>query len=254
MVIIIYLCAFLVIGWIVFMLFRKKTPFTQPGLEVEQKLLLQHVVFYQELNAAEKKRFEASLRLFLQQVRVTGVNTAIDDMDAVLVAASAIIPIFAFKNWSYTNIHEVLIYPGSFDGDFHLQGKGRNTLGMVGNGPMQNVMILSRQDLRNGFLNATGKSNTGIHEFVHLVDKSDGDTDGLPEVLLQHQYAIPWMKRMHQEIGKMKSGKSDINPYATTNDAEFLAVTAEYFFKQPQLMAEKHPELFALLQQVFTPG
>ncbi len=64
-------------------------------------------------------------------------------------------------------------------------------LGMVGDGPMQQVMILSQHALREGFSNKTDKQNTAIHEFVHLIDKTDGATDGIPEVLLQNQYTLP---------------------------------------------------------------
>ncbi len=124
---------------------------------------------------------------------------------------------------------------------------------MVGNGAMQNMMILSQQDLRNGFLNTQTKLNTAIHEFVHLVDKDDGYTDGCPKNLLPHKYAVPWLKRIHEEIKLIQIGQSDINPYGATNEAEFLAVVAEYFFKQPQLMHKKHPELYDLLKQVFIP-
>ena len=129
--------------------------------------------------------------------------------------------------------------------------KGRNILGMVGNGPMQNVMVISQADLRNGFLNATDTSNTGIHEFVHLIDKTDGATDGNPEALMPHQYSQPWLKLIHQEIASIKAGHSDINPYGATNEAEFLAVASEYFFEQPQRMEKHHPELYGLMKKAF---
>lgn len=244
----------LTIAFIVYAVLRKKPVLLQPAVEQERQVLEEYVVFYQRLAAAEKTRFEESLRMFLQNVRVTGVKTTVTDMDRVLVAAAAIIPIFAFKNWQYNNIHEVLLYPGAFDKDYRTAGSGRDTLGMVGNGVLQNVMVLSQLDVRNGFINSTGESNTAIHEFVHLIDKADGDTDGLPAALLPHLYALPWLHRMHQEIQQITAGKSDINPYGATNEAEFLAVAAEYFFKQPHRMQQKHPALFQLLQQIFTPA
>lgn len=250
---VIFIISLIIIAAIIYAIFRKKIPLEQPALSTEKQLLKKHVAFYQQLNEDEKLRFEDTLRRFLQKVRITGVKTLVEDMDKVFVAAAAIIPIFAFKNWEYQNIHEVLLYPGSFNKDYQLQGNGRDTLGMVGNGALQNVMILSQQDLRNGFLNNRSTSNTAIHEFVHLVDKTDGDTDGLPEALFQRQYVLPWLHRMHEEIQKIKSGNSDINPYGTTNEAEFFAVVAEYFFKQPQLMQETHPDLFKILTQIFSP-
>lgn len=55
--------------------------------------------------------------------------------------------------------------------------------GMVGNRAMNRMMILSLPQLRSGFaVNATG--NTALHEFVHLIDMSDGAADGIPEELL----------------------------------------------------------------------
>lgn len=234
--------------------FKKKKPLPQPDAAIGKKILSGNVLFYQQLADADKNEFEQRISRFLERVRITGVKTEVVDMDRVFVAAAAIIPIFAFKGWEYRNIHEVLLYPGSFNEAYQLQGEGRDVLGMVGNGPMQNVMILSQHDLRNGFLNHTDKSNTAIHEFVHLVDKTDGDTDGYPSALLPHKYAVPWINRIHQEIQLIQAGKSDINPYAATSEAEFLAVAAEYFFEQPHLMQQKHPALYELLKQIFVPA
>ena len=57
-------------------------------------------------------------------------------------------------------------------------------------------MIISKNALRDGFSNETDKKNTAVHEFVHLIDKMDGAIDGVPEVLLQKQYTIPWLELM----------------------------------------------------------
>ncbi|HQW82857.1 MAG TPA: zinc-dependent peptidase [Ferruginibacter sp.] len=217
-----------------------------------QKTLNELVPFYQQLNAEKQITFEERAARFLTQVRITGVNTKVEDIDKVLIAASAIIPIFNFPQWEYGNLHEVLLYPNSFDHTYKQQGAGRNILGMVGSGPMNHVMILSQHELRQAFINKTGKENTAIHEFVHLLDKSDGDTDGIPEYFLHKKYIVPWLQLMHQEIQKISENKSDINPYGATNEAEFFAVVSEYFFEQPALLKEKHPQLYDSLQKIFT--
>ncbi len=246
----------LIVGAIVLFFYRaykKKTPDILPAPEMEKQILQRDVKFYQGLSASEKERFEKAMQAFLESIKITGVKTEVSDQDRVFIAAAAIIPIFGFNNWQYYNIHEILLYPDSFTEDYHIDGEGRNILGMVGNGPMQNVMIISRSELRNGFLNNSDRSNTAIHEFVHLVDKSDGDADGVPAILFDHPYSVPWLQRIHAEIQLIKTNASDINVYGATNEAEFLAVAAEYFFKQPERMQKKHPELFSMLQQVFKP-
>ncbi len=214
-------------------------------------LLYDNVSYYKQLNEADKLRFETRIKEFLSYVRIHGVHTEIDDLDKLLVASSAIIPAFGF-DWHYYNVKDVLLYADTFNSDeFSVTAKKRNVLGMVGTGAMQQMMILSKPALRQGFINEASANNTGIHEFVHLLDKADGDADGIPEELLSKQYTIPWIKYMSDEIEKIKEGKSDINIYGAANRAEFFAVAAEYFFGKPALFKQKHPELFDLMEKIF---
>ena len=83
-----------------------------------EKLLSENVLYYQRLSETEKLGFEKKISGFLQQVRIEGVGLTVDDTDKVLVAASAIIPTFAFPFFEYPNLKQVLIYPNSFDRNF----------------------------------------------------------------------------------------------------------------------------------------
>ena len=47
------------------------------------------------------------------------------------------------------------------------------------------------------------KKNTAIHEFVHLIDKTDGTIDGIPELLLEKQYTIPWIDLIKNKIDEI---------------------------------------------------
>ncbi len=230
---------------------KKQRPLAESLPANYKELLLKHVAFYQKLDEEQKTAFAKRLQHFLATTTITGAGTEVEDLDRVLIGASAIIPIFAFPDWEYVNLEEVLLYPETFSQSFEQQGSGRNILGMVGTGVMNNTMILSKHALREGFSNKTDKSNTAIHEFVHLIDKTDGATDGIPELLLQHQYVMPWLNLMHKNIKEILADQSDINPYAATNQQEFFAVAAEYFFERPQLMKEKHPELYGMLEKMF---
>ncbi|MEP7108178.1 MAG: M90 family metallopeptidase [Ferruginibacter sp.] len=244
------------IGWI-FWHRKKKEKSLEILPESFRRILLEKVSFYQSLNESARSAFEKRMLHFLKVVRITGVHTRVEDEDKVFVAASAIIPIFAFENWEYINLNEVLLYPDSFSEEFELrEGRERQVLGMVGNGPMQQVMILSQPALRQGFNNTVEKQNTAIHEFVHLIDKTDGAIDGIPENLLSKQYTLPWINMMHQKLMEIREGNSDIDPYGATNQGEFFAVVSEYFFKRPDLLQTNHPELYELLAQIFcrTPG
>lgn len=231
---------------------RKKKPVTAAAIPGSYRAVLEKdVPFYTKLSSEKKAEFETRLMHFLANIRITGVKTAVEETDRIYVAASAIIPIFGFSGWEYNNLEEVLLYPDSFNHDFEQTGEGRNILGMVGDGPMQRVMVISQHDLRQAFLNKTSKENTAIHEFVHLIDKTDGATDGVPEFFVDRQYIRPWIQLIHQEIKRILENRSDINPYGATNEAEFFAVVSEYFFERPDLLHQKHPELYGLLSQLF---
>lgn len=248
----VFLLFVLAIVYTVWWLQKKKTVITDPLPLKLREILAEEVPFYQQLTEDKKKIFEERIKQFLTQVKITGVKTIVEDIDRVLIAASAIIPIFNFPGWQYRNLHEVLLYPDSFDHEFEQQGEGRNILGMVGSGPLNHVMVLSQFELRQAFTNKTGKDNTAIHEFVHLVDKTDGEIDGIPEALINKKYIRPWLQLMQKEMELIRDDRSDINAYGITNQAEFFAVVSEYFFERPALLKEKHPDLYALLLKIFS--
>ncbi len=238
--------------FITFFIFYKKKKKKIDLVAGYKEILLQHVSFYRNLDEENKTRFEEKIKEFLGYVHIDGINTNADDLDRLLVASSAIIPIFGFAGWKYYNLRSVLLYPGTFNREeFLANGYEKNTLGMVGNGPMQGTMILSKPALHYGFSDNNGKENTGIHEFVHLLDKEDGDIDGLPEALLQKKYSVPWLELINKNIEAIKRGESDINYYGATNKAEFFAVASEYFFTSPLLFKENHPDLYDALRKIF---
>ncbi|MCJ8209752.1 zinc-dependent peptidase [Mucilaginibacter sp. RS28] len=216
-----------------------------------ENILNNHVEFYKKLVPDQQQRFISMANHFLAETHIEGVGIEVTALDKALIASSAIIPIFGFPDWQYRNLTNIILYPDTFDNDFQFEGDGRNIMGMVGSGYMNGQMLLSRQALVKAFAANGGKENTAIHEFVHLLDKSDGSTDGVPENFLPHEYAKPWLQLMHQEMQKIQQGKSDINPYGLTNEAEFFAVASEYFFEKPDKFKEKHPELYDLMSQIF---
>ncbi|MEO6613230.1 MAG: M90 family metallopeptidase [Chitinophagaceae bacterium] len=246
------LVGFVLIVLIVLFVFRisiGKDPVLLP--ENYKELLTDYVKFYRQLGEDAKLSFEKRAEHFLSTVKITGVNAVVEDLDRLLVAAGAIIPVFAIPDWQYINLHEVLVYPGAFNEDFDQAGSDRHMAGMVGTGAMQNVMILTKWQLRQGFINEQDSNNTAIHEFVHLVDKMDGTFDGVPEIILERKYTGQWRSMMDTTITQMKNHGSDINMYGATSPVEFFAVISEYFFEQPVLLKANHPELFEMLERIY---
>jgi MtfA peptidase len=236
---------------IIILVFRKRQI---PGMELPEnhrEILQDYVKFYARLSEENKKHFEERLKKFLSAVKVTGANAIVEDLDVILISSAAIIPVFFITDWEYVNLKEILVYPGNFNEDFEQQGNERSVLGMVGTGALNNVMILSKWELRQGFIDGNSKRNTAIHEFMHLVDKMDGTFDGVPEILLERKYVPHWKELIEATIQQIRSGISDIDMYGGTDPIECFAVVGEYFFEQPELFATNHPELNKLMERIF---
>ncbi|MBL0272926.1 MAG: zinc-dependent peptidase [Chitinophagaceae bacterium] len=225
-----------VFAWIVIItliVYKRRTEESIPLPENYQELLTDYVQFYRQLDEEAKEKFEKRIEHFLSAVKITGVNAVVEDLDRLLIASGAIIPVFAIPDWQYINLHEVLLYPGAFNEDFDQAGSDRPIAGMVGTGAMQHVMIITKWQLRQGFINNQDAHNTAIHEFVHLIDKMDGTFDGVPEIILERKYVERWKQIMDSTISRMKNHGSDIDMYGATNPTEFFAVVSEYFLNNP---------------------
>jgi hypothetical protein len=214
-------------------------------------ILEREVVYYRALDQPDRRRFEKLMQVFLGDVRLTGVDTEVDDLTRVLVAASATIPIMGFDHWEYSRLGEVLIYPRGFDDQYQrVESTQQRALGMVGVGHLSGVMILSKPDLIGGFRNARDKHNVGIHEFAHLVDRGDGAIDGLPPGV-DREVATPWIEWVGRELRSEGQPGHHIHDYAYTNEAEYFAVLTEYFFESPALLEEKAPEVYHQLEKMY---
>ncbi len=233
---------------------KNKTQNFDPLPEEDKKYLLKKVEYYRELNDDERKLFDQRIQAFLFKVKVSGVNVDVDHHDELLVAASGIIPVFAFPHWEYPSLTEVLLYPDLFNEQYKTGQSDSLISGMVGNGPMTGKVIFSKPALHLGYSNANDKKNVGIHEFVHLIDMADGVIDGVPEVIADKLDTEEWLELMQEKMDDIHAGNSDVNAYGGTDKKEFLPVIVEYFFERPRLLKKKHPKVYDYLNKVFIEG
>jgi len=230
--------------------YRRRRRILQTPFPVEwHSILNSEVSYYNTLNEEEKERFRREIQIFLGEKRITGIDTEIDDRSRVLVAASAIIPVFNYPEWEYDTLGEILVYPTNFDDEYGFSSKNGNLLGLVTH--YGGTMIISKPALYYGFENSRDSTNVGIHEFAHKIDGADGSIDGTPALLMDKKTAAEWLRIVEEETNRIIRGKSGINPYAGTNSAEFFAVVSEYFFENPSSLAEKHPKLYHILSRIF---
>ncbi|NHO87366.1 peptidase [Pseudoteredinibacter isoporae] len=231
---------------------KLKSPKPHIQWQAEWKgFLEEHVEFYRQLTTEDRLLFEQRALLFMHTTEVFNGAEPASFEDRLLVAASAIIPVWSFPKWHYFNLSTVYLLPAAFNDDFQCGQKDSLYTGMVGTGPMAGKMALSRPALYQGFRNPNDKRNVGIHEFVHLIDMADGDMDGFPERLQAYRFAIPWFELAEKKMKAIEKGRTNIDPYGASNKLEFFCVASEYFFERPQMMAKKHPKLYQALEDIY---
>ncbi len=229
---------------------RRMAVMQRPFPDEWEKILRERVTFFTALDDAGKVRFRQLVQVFLDEVRITGIRTEMDDTIRMLVAASAVIPIFGFHDWEYRRLREVLIYPDAFDDAYRTSGgSNEQILGMVGLHHLSGVMILSKPALLAGFAPQPGAHNVGVHEFAHLVEKEAGEYGLPPEV--PWMAVRQWVRYVARELTHPSSRRTRISAYAYTNEHEFFAVLAEYFFTSPERLQRRDPALYGLLRDLF---
>ncbi len=213
--------------------------------------LLRRVAFYRALSPPDRLRFETRMQLFLARTIISGVETDVDDVTRVLVAASAVIPIWGFPDWEYPNLREVLILPDAWnekpDPDREHAPLTGTLLGSVQGFQADQYMRLSKSALERGFRDWQNGENVGIHEFAHVLDDADGGIDGTFGLALPDELRGAWADVVRRELARVQRGGGILNPYAGTNEAELFAVALESFFEEPTKLAKHHPELYTLL-------
>ena len=210
------------------------------------------VSFYKNLKEEDREIFERRVLLFLHSTNIeSSKDVEVTNEDCLLIASSAIIPVWRFPKWHYFNLKAVYLLPASFDHEFVCGRDGSVFTGMVGNGPLHGKMALSKPHLHLGFKNSRDKHNVGIHEFVHLIDMADGNCDGFPERLVEYKHSIPWFDFIRYKITEIDNKNSNIREYGATNNVEFFSVVSEYFFERPELLQKKHPKLCSMLESFY---
>jgi Mlc titration factor MtfA (ptsG expression regulator) len=210
-----------------------------------------YVSFYKKLDDTEKIQFQDDVNWFLEHINIIGIDTKVTFLDKVLVAASGTIPIFYFPDWHHYELDTVILLPDAFNYNLKSYQDDSQILGLVGSNEMYRKMALSKKALHEGFMDDETHDHVALHEFMHLLDKSDGTVDGLPKFIINKSYVIPWMQLIRQKIKLIKQGDSPLDSYAALSTGEFFATIGEYFFKKPNMLRNEHPTLYAFLDDLF---
>jgi len=210
------------------------------------------------LDTAERARLRESASLFIHDKTFSAAGGAdVDDAIPLLIALQACLLTLNLDENSYRGWNEIILYPDEF---LH-QREEMDEAGVV----HRSRDILAGESWHGGplVLSITSVEESGqadgvnvvLHEFAHKLDMLNGDANGFPP-LHRGMDAASWaadFSAAYADLSARVDAGEDtaIDPYATTDPAEFFAVLTEVFFETPQLLDSEYPATYRQLQQFY---
>jgi Mlc titration factor MtfA (ptsG expression regulator) len=200
---------------------------------------------YLRLPSAWRSRFDDDIKIFVAEIRITGIGVEATEELRLLVGASAVTLSLAWPEFEWDCVTEVLLYPQAFDRDYSFEKPER-----TGEVHPWGTVILSVPALEKGFADPHDGHHVGLHEFAHLLDMEQKRFDGIPAGLDEAQNQR-WHGIVAAEMERLRRGQSILDPYGAEDPAEFFAVSVEFFFEKPQVLRRSHGELYEVLCSYF---
>ena len=210
------------------------------------------------LTADELSRLREAASLLIHDKTFSAAGGA--DVDAaphLAIALQACLLTLNLSEDSYRGWNEIILYPDAFlrhreevdeAGVVH---HSRDIL--AGESWLGGPLVLSMADVA-----ASGQAdgfNVVLHEFAHKLDMLNGDSNGFPP-LHRGMNAASWARDFsaaYDDLCARVDADKDtaIDPYATTDPAEFFAVLTEMFFETPHIVHTEYPAIYRQLRQFY---
>ena len=220
--------------------------FVYKKLKPSQKDILEkNFPFYALLSAKEKKTFQHRVASFIANKEfISREGLVLNDHKKVLVAAVGCMLSFGRKNFNYSLIERVLIYPGQF---YSTINKAQH----IGEfNPKQRTLVLSWEDFEKGYQITNDNRNLGIHEFMHAMQLEAMKSRDLDSTRFSKQFQNILKRLTHQEVKDKLDETKYFRAYAFTNQFEFMAVLVEYFMESPNDFKEYFPKLYTYTRKL----
>lgn len=229
---------------------RGKKPALVPD-DLWRKTIAAHP-FLDALTVAEKITLKTIVEAFLAEKEFsTAGDLDLTDEICVSIAAQGCLPILNLGLGAYREWIGIVVYPDEFVVPRHIKDES----GVIheydevlsGEAWEGGPLIISWHDVQM----AGDGYNVVIHEFAHKLDMLNGEADGMPALhsgITETEWEAKFAAAYDDFCQRVDSGEdTPIDPYASTDLAEFFAVLTESFFGIPGVVAGEYPAIYGLL-------
>jgi Mlc titration factor MtfA (ptsG expression regulator) len=240
---------------------RRRATLRQKALPAAWHAIIErNVPYVSRLPAADRDELGGHVQVFLAEKSFEGCGGLdLTDEIRVTIAAQACILLLHRETDYFAKLVSILVYPSTYlvPGGQHV-GAGimsADEQARLGESWISGVVVLVWDSVLAGARDMHDGHNVVLHEFAHQLDQEDGASDGAP-ILPQHSRYVAWARVLGHDFDALVEATRHahhdvIDRYGATNPAEFFAVVTELFFEKPRQLKDKHPELYAQLQQFY---
>lgn len=207
--------------------------------EPQQQVLRDEFFFYQQLSPKHQRQFRHRVATFLRTKTFVGrEGLEVTDRMKVLIAAVGCMLSFGRRNYSYWLIEFILLYPKEFYSKMNdAYHKGEFN-------PRERALVLSWEDFEHGYQITNDNLNLGIHEFMHAMQLEAKQGKDVDSARFSKQFQNILAQLTRKEVKDALEQSRYFRTYAFTNQYEFMAVLAEYFFESPTELKATFPTLY----------
>lgn len=207
------------------------------------KILELHFSFYGKLTVKQKKQFQHRVSTFISEKNFVGrEGLHVTEKMKTLIAAVGVMLSFGRKNYTYSLIDNILIFPNEFYSNnneaFH---KGEFN-------PKEKTLVFSWKDFEDGYSIEDDNINLGIHEFMHAMHIEAKVSNDIDASRFLKQFNEILKRLSNEELKKLLDETRFFRDYAFTNQYEFMAVLAEYFMESPAELKSTFPKVYNLVR------
>jgi Mlc titration factor MtfA (ptsG expression regulator) len=210
------------------------------------------------LTPNERARLRESSSLLLADKSFSAAGGAeVDTPTRLAVALQACLLTLHLDENSYRGWNEIILYPD----EFLRQREETDDAGVVhisrdilaGESWLGGPLVLSIADVVTS--GQADGVNVVLHEFAHKLDMLNGDANGFPPLhrgMSTAAWAHDFSTAYEDLCARVDAGEDTaIDPYASTDPAEFFAVLTEVFFETPDLLQSEYPAVYAQMRQFY---
>lgn len=208
----------------------------------------------------DRMRLGRLISQFLRTVQFEGANgLEITDHIRLTIAAQACVLTLNLPRGALGRLKTIIVYPTTFVTrrfSWHSTDQDESGTAALGESWHKGTVILAWDDVQAGVADPHDGQNVAFHEFAHQLDSLEGDADGTPPLAGGgHRYQT-WVTVLEDSFARFsrqvrKGRRSALDPYGSTNPAEFFAVATESFFERPDAMQREFPELYDQMRQYY---